>query len=293
MMTLFCRLQIALSTLLAASLAAHLALAEAPQRIVTIGSAVTEIAYALGQQDRLVARDRSSTYPAPAQDLPDIGYERALAPEGVLSVAPGMIIATEGAGPPSAIGVLKEAGVDYVEIPVDYSAEGILKIIRLTGKALGQDAAAGALAARVAADLDAATAAAAAAAAAGGTPKRVLFVLTAQGGRIMAAGQDSGADAIISMAGGVNAAQGFDGYKPMSAEAIATARPDVILMMRNGRDAATADQELLSLPALKRTPAARTGSVVRMNGQLLLGFGPRTAAGIRQLSEALYGGAGG
>ena len=48
MMSLFCRLQIALSTLLAASLAAHLAWAEAPQRIVTIGSAVTEIAYELG-----------------------------------------------------------------------------------------------------------------------------------------------------------------------------------------------------------------------------------------------------
>lgn len=288
-MTLFSRLQIGLSTLLAASLAAHLAWAGAPGRLVTIGSSVTEIVYELGQQDRLVARDRSSTFPEAARALTDIGYERSLAPEGVLSVAPDMIIATQGAGPVATIDVLKEAGVSFVELPVEYSAEGILNKIRLTGSALGQEAAAEALAVKVIADLDAAGAAAAAAA--GGDPKRVLFVLTAMGGRIMAGGQNSAADAIIAMAGGVNAAQGFDGYKPMSAEAIATAKPDVVLMMTNGGDTETTDADLLAIPALALTPAARSGSVVRMNGQLLLGFGPRTAEGVRILSDALYGGA--
>lgn len=291
MMTLFSRIQITLSTLLGASLAAHLAWAEAPQRLVTIGSSVTEIVYELDQQDRLVARDRSSTFPAAAHDVTDIGYERALAPEGVLSVAPDMIIATEGAGPLATIDVLKKAGVSFLEIPVEYTEEGILKKIRLTGGALGQDAAAEALAAKVSADLAAARAAAAEAA--GSEPKRVLFVLTAMGGRIMASGQNTAADAIIGMAGGVNAAQGFEGYKPMSAEAIAAANPDVVLMMNNGRDTETTDEDLLAIPALALTPAARSRSVVRMNGQVLLGFGPRTAEGVRNLSSALYGGAGG
>jgi iron complex transport system substrate-binding protein len=251
---------------------------------------VTEIIYELGQQDLLVARDQSSTYPAAATDLTNIGYERALAPEGVLSVSPDMIIATEGAGPVSTIEVLKEAGVAYVEIPVDYSAEGILKKIRRTGSALDQTEAAEALAARVSADLEAAKASAAAAA--GADPKRVLFILSTQGGRIMAGGAGTGAEGIITMSGAINAAQGFEGYKPMSAEAIATARPDVILMMDNGGHSAS-DADLFAMPALKLTPAARSRSVLRMNGQILLGFGPRTAEGIRMLSQALYGGAGG
>ncbi|MGG2475766.1 hemin ABC transporter substrate-binding protein, partial [Rhizobium sp. BR5] len=45
--------------------------------------------------------------------------------------------------------------------------------------------------------------------------KRVLFVLSTAGGRIMAAGKDTEAAAIIEMAGGINAAQEISGYKPL------------------------------------------------------------------------------
>ena len=75
------------------------------QRIVSVGGSVTEIVYALGQQDRLVARDSTSTYPEAAQKLPDVGYVRRLSPEGLLSVDPDLIIVEDGAGPPEAVAV--------------------------------------------------------------------------------------------------------------------------------------------------------------------------------------------
>ena len=55
-------------------------------KLVTIGGAVTEIVYALGEGDRLVARDSTSMYPEEALKLPDVGYMRALSPEGVKSM---------------------------------------------------------------------------------------------------------------------------------------------------------------------------------------------------------------
>ena len=80
-----------LATALAA-LAAAPALA-APARIVSLGGAVTEIVVALGAQEQLVARDSTSTFPPSVATLPDVGYVRALSPEGVLALGPELILA--------------------------------------------------------------------------------------------------------------------------------------------------------------------------------------------------------
>ncbi|TIQ53378.1 MAG: hemin ABC transporter substrate-binding protein, partial [Mesorhizobium sp.] len=56
-----------------------------PSKIAAIGGSITEIVFALGEEDRLVARDSTSRYPEAALKLPDVGYMRQLSPEGVLS----------------------------------------------------------------------------------------------------------------------------------------------------------------------------------------------------------------
>ena len=73
-----------------AALCALPAFATGEARLLSIGGSVTEIVHALGQGDRLVARDTTSTYPPEVTDLPDVGYARALSPEGVLSVDPSL-----------------------------------------------------------------------------------------------------------------------------------------------------------------------------------------------------------
>ncbi|WP_417723744.1 heme/hemin ABC transporter substrate-binding protein [Salipiger sp.] len=253
--------------------------------VLSLGGAVTEIVYALGEQDRLVARDTTSSFPPEALALPDVGYLRALSPEGVLSVAPALILSEADAGPPEAIEVLRAADVAFVTVPEGFDAAAIAEKIRVVGAALDVPERAEALAASVAADIAATEARAQAV----DTPKRVLFVLSAQGGKLMAGGQDTGADAVIRMAGGVNALSGIEGYKPLTDEAAAAAAPDVVLMMDRGGDHAATAQELFALPALAVTPAARDHALVRIDGLKLLGFGPRTAEAVSDLHRALYG----
>ena len=268
----------------ALTLSARAAEGEA-KRIVAIGGAVTEIVYALGEEDRLVARDQTSTYPPEAAELPDVGYIRALSPEGVLSVNPDMIIALEGYGPPEAVSVLAQAGVPIVEIPDGYDGASILTKIRATAKALGREEAGEALAEKVGAEL-----AEAEKIATGVTDKRkVLFVLSLQGGRILAAGANTHADGIIRMAGGVNVIDGIDGYKPVTDEAVIEAAPEVILMMDRGGDHDAAKTEVLDHPAIAMTPAGKNRAFVRMDGLYILGFGPRTASAARDLGNALHG----
>ena len=256
-----------------------------PKRIIAIGSSITEIVYALGQQDRLVGRDRTSTYPTEVLELPDIGYRRSLSPEGVLSVEPDLILALEGSGPPDAIAVLQEAGVQYVTIKDEFSLDGVIEKIRTVGAVLGVDDSAEELATQTKRQLSQAQTAAHNAA--GSDPKRVLFILSTQDNRITVGGVDTQADSIIRLAGGGNAADSVSGYKLLTPEAMASAAPDVILMMDRQGNHDTEDHALFSLPSVKLTPAGRNKRLIRMQGAFLLGFGPRTASAISDLSAAL------
>ncbi len=254
-------------------------------RLVSIGGSITEIVYALGEEGKLIARDSTGTFPEAAKALPDVGYMRQLSPEGVLSVNPSGILALAGSGPKEAVDVLKKASVTFIEVPETFDHDGILQKIRIVGKALGSDAKADALEASVDADLKEAEKLTANVK----ERKRVLFILSMQGGKILAAGSDNAADGIIKLAGGVNAVEGVSGYKQLSEEAVVTAKPDVILMMNRGGDHSAADNDLFAHPGIASTPAAENKKLVRMDGSYLLGFGPRTAGAIRDLAVALYG----
>ncbi|MCT4553240.1 MAG: ABC transporter substrate-binding protein [Pelagimonas sp.] len=260
--------------------------ADMPPDLLSIGGEVTEIVYALGQGHRLLARDTTSTYPAEANKLPDVGYMRALSPEGVLSVGPSLILTAQGAGPVEAIEVLRAADVQMVEVPHGFDGAAIAEKIRVVGAALDVPVKAEALAREVTAALDSATALADSHT---GPRKRVLFVLNARDGKLTVGGGATAADALITLAGGINAAQGFDGYKPMSEEAALAAAPDVVVMMGRGDHSLPADV-LFAMPALALSPAAQAGALLKVDGLKALRFGPRTAEAVRDLNSALYGG---
>jgi iron complex transport system substrate-binding protein len=256
-------------------------------RLVSVGGDVTEIIYALGEESRLIARDTTSMYPQAAMTLPDVGYMRALSPEGILAMNPTAIIAVEGSGPPEALSVLKGASVPFETVPNTYDRDGILKKIDRVGSLLAVPDKAKALKEKVGADLDAAIADA------GKRPetdrKRILFILSLQGEKIMASGTGTAADGIIKLSGSVNAVGNFPGYKPLTDEAIIEAKPDVILMMNRGDGSSVKDEDLLKQPAIALTPAAEKKAIIRVDGLHMLGFGPRTASAVRELNAAIYG----
>lgn len=267
-------------------LTASLAGAADYRRVVSIGGDVTEIVFALGAGNLLVARDSTSTYPDAARALPDAGYMRALSAEGVLGMHPDAILASAGSGPPEQLAALEKAGLPIARIGDGHDADAIAAKIMTVGTFLGRTAEAETLAARVRADL-------ATAAAAADRPtaerRRVLFILSMNDGKVIAAGRGTSAEAMITLAGGINATPEFNGFKAVSAEALLSARPDVILLMDRGQHAAAVN-DLTTNPMLASTPAVKNGRVIRMDGLYLLGFGPRTARAIADLSASIYGG---
>jgi iron complex transport system substrate-binding protein len=253
-------------------------------RIVAVGGAVTEILYELGLKDRIVAVDTTSLFPAEAlKQKPSVGYMRALSAEGVLGLNPSLVLAIEGAGPKETIAVLEAATVPLVRVPDRYTGEGILEKIRLIADVAGVADQGRCIAGTVKIDLDALN-----------TlrmkitqPRKVMFVLSLQGGKAMVAGRNTAADGIITLAGAVNAIDAYEGYKQIADEAVIAAAPDTVLVMQRQQDPIDA-KTLFAHAAFVPTPAAARQSFVAMDGLYLLGFGPRTAKAARDLAAQLY-----
>lgn len=254
------------------------------ERVVAIGGSVTEILYDLGLADSIVAVDTTSLFPPAAlRDKPNVGYMRALSPEGVLALSPTRILLLDGSGPPDALNLLARSGVSLVHIGDDPSPEGVVSKIREVGAAMHHAAEAEEMAAAVARRFTLLGELAARVR----EPKKVLFMLGFRDGRPLVAGQGTAADGIIRLAGARNAAEGFSGYKPMTDEAILLAAPEVVVSMDQGGHGIDA-QTLFARPAFAGTPAARDQRLVIRDGLFLLGFGPRTPQAAADLLHALY-----
>lgn len=254
-----------------------------PQRIVSAGGDITEIIYQLGAGDRVIAVDSTSTYPAEAAGKEQIGYIRRLAAEGILSLQPDLLIAAHDAGPPPAIEQVKAAGLRVELAPKGDSLAGVQGKIRFVGDVLAMPEAAGTLVEQLETHMLGALEIARS------VPEntRVIFVLNTRDGAPLVAGTGTAADAIIGLSGGVNAVTDFEGYKPMSQEAIISAAPDVLLMMSQTLDRIGGIDVMLARPEFSLTPAGRNRRFIAMDGVLMLTFGPRLPEAVRELATAL------
>jgi iron complex transport system substrate-binding protein len=252
-------------------------------RVVVAGGALAETVHALGLADRLAGVDITSLYPAEIAALPKIGYLRSLGAEGILSLRPDLLLATPEAGPPAVLDQVRAAKVRVEAVAAPNTPEGVAEKIEAVAAALGVPERGRSVAERYRADWDAARAEVARYR----DRPRVLFVLAHTGGSPMVAGRNTAADAMIALAGATNAGAGFEGYKPMTAEAVMAANPEILLITTQGVDELGGLGTLWEQPALRLTPAGRARRAVAMDSLYLLGFGPRLPQAVRELAHGL------
>lgn len=268
------------------------ALAQPGERIVVAGGALAEIVVALGAGDLLAGVDTTSQYPARLlRDLPNVGYMRALAAEGILALRPSLLLASDQAGPPAAISQLEAAGLRIARIRDTMAVADVSDKVRAVAAGIGRVAAGEALAGAIAADIGAVAAALPSdLRLPGSRPPGVLFLFSASGGRLMAAGQRTAADAMIAFAGGRNVMAGYDSYKQFAPEAALAADPDVIVVADQAAVGQGGLAALIAQPQLRALRAVRDGRVTTMDTLYLLGLGPRTAHAGRDLAAILHPG---
>lgn len=253
-------------------------------QIITLGGSVTEIVYALGAGDRVIATDVSSTHPEAATQLPQVGYVRTLSAEPVLAMAPTLILTTNEAGPPEALAQLQESGVTIVMFAAATSPEEAYQLMRNLGLALGKETEAEELIAQVESDL----AEAAMLLEQAESKPSVLFIYARGVDTVMAGGLDTGVDTMLALAGAENAFTEFEGYQPLTAEAAVAAAPDAYLLFTSGLASVGGVEGLLAVPGLGATPAGENQRVYEMDGLLLTSFGPRFGQAVIDLIHLLH-----
>ncbi len=249
-------------------------------RLVIAGGSITEIIYELGLEGQIVGADRTSNYPLAALELPQVGYVRNLSAEGLLGLQPTLILGEDDMGPEAVVSQIQAAGIDIVRIPEAHSINGVLEktacVARLAGAEGGAyrtlrdrlDGAAARLQ-KVARD---------------GAP-RVALLLNLTDGVPTAGGSDTSADGLLQMAGGRNVFTEFDGWKPVSLEAMARSDPEFVVMPLRGVEAAGGIDAVVAHPSLRLTTAGRNRAVIAIDGMAMLGFGPRTLGVAVSLAE--------
>ncbi len=256
-------------------------------RIVVLNGDLAETVFSLGLTRNVVGVDTSATYPPKAvESLPKIGYQRTLSAEGILSLRPTVVVGSPTAGPPTVIEQLKTAGVTVVIIPEYKGINAGARKLRIVGRALGVPNRGERLARQVESQIGIARREVQST-----TRKPRVAFLYLRGSQVqMIGGKESGADAMIAAAGGVDVGvdAGIEGFRPFSAEALVAARPEVLLLLTAGLQSVGGIDGLLRLPGVAQTPAGQNRRVVHYDDLLLLGLGPRTGKALRLLIRGLH-----
>lgn len=236
-------------------------------RIVSAGSTITELLFALGADNNVVAVDLTSRHHLNGRDIPVMGYHRQLSPEGLFALNPTHIIGSKDMGPDSTLSLLSASGVTVETLPTgntltDFNArvDTLSKLTNTidTGESIKTDVTNQILQLKM------------------NTPKQkpiVMFMMLADGRPLTVAGDDTTVNTVIELAGGVNpAALSTTSYKQLSSEAIVEMQPDYILISQRALDQVGGINKVLKQqPLLALTPAAKNGNIIPISGFAILG----------------------
>jgi len=254
-----------------------------PKRIVTLSAAISETVSALGIGKNIVAVDVTSEYPENIKKLPKVSRNRSISVENIVSFRPDLILVPTGDLSKENVLQLKTLGIRVVQINQEYSTQGALKFIRQIAAATSLTDKGEALANTTARKLESVLA----------ETKhnnkfpKVLFIYARGAGTMNVAGKGSSLDAIIKLAGGKNAIQEFNEFKPYTTEALIKSNPDVILMFDFGVSSLGGKDAILQMPGVQYTNAGKNKKIVDMDGPLLINFSTRLPDAIKALNARI------
>ncbi len=251
-------------------------IAGAPERIVSIASAATEILYAIGCGDNVVGVDEYSDYPPEVADKPKVGTGSELNVEAVLGLEPDLVIAWWFSR--EAISTLEEKGLTVVAINPRTVTE-VLDTIRMLGLITGHLDEAENLIADMQARMDEITTMVKEIP----TEERPLVYYELYS-PMKTTGAGTFTNELIFMAGGINIAAGEPvRYPVLSEEYIIERNPDVIIVVSGGASV----EEIKARPGWENIRAVQNDRVYTIDRHLVTSS-PRIVEGLEQFCRWFY-----
>lgn len=254
-----------------------------PEKIVSLAPSNTEILFALGLADKIVAVTDYCDYPPEAKLKPSIGGFSTPNIEAVVAHAPDLILATS-IHEKRVIPQLEQKGLIVLALNPKSLAE-VLSAITLVGKVTGKEKEASNLVAEMQNRIKAVT---------DKTdnlpqeqrPKAFYIVWHDP---LMTAGSGTLQAELIQKAGGTNITQNLTSYADISLEAVIDANPEVMIAgVSHGTGGDLNFQFLQTEPRLRNTAARQNSRVYAIDGNLTSRPGPRIVEGLEILVKFLH-----
>ena len=250
-------------------------LAAPPQRIISLYGGLTEILSALGVSNHIVARTQGDET---IKDIPTVGTHLQPNVEMILALKPDLVV--QG-GVAKGIPAFKRLEAAFVPVAMfaPHNFAGLFSTITRLGTLTGQSQAAAALNRSMQAKLDEVAQRVA------GRPKpRVFFEVREL--NLLAAGQGSLVNDIITRAGGANIVTSPQKLTLYSLEALIQANPDVYIIQKGPMN--RSPDNIYTRPYFQELKAVKAHRVLVVDESLYSRPGPRSAEAVEKLARFLH-----
>lgn len=254
-----------------------------PQRIVSLAPSNTEILFALGLGDRVVAVTDYADYPPEVKQKPSVGSYSTPSIEQLVAFTPDLIFATsvhEGRIIPQ----LEEKGLTVFALD-PHSIEEVLESISLIGEITGKEKEASALVAGMQGRVKAIT---------DKTDNlaqeqrpRVFYLVWHD--PVMAPGSGTFQDDLLRKAGGTNITQDLNDYKDVSLERVLEMNPEVMIAGVGHANIGDLNFQFIKTETrLRDTDARQNNRVYAIDADLTSRPGPRIVEGLERFAEFIH-----
>ncbi|MDQ3277891.1 MAG: ABC transporter substrate-binding protein [Bacteroidota bacterium] len=258
-------------------------------RIASLSKHLTEMMFALGKGQNLVAVDLSSTYPDSARLLPKVGYHRALNPEGIIAVDPDLVIHSNDIGPENVLPQITKAGLQVKAFGGANTIGSAKLLLKELGAFFKEENRADFIIQKMEAGMTKAADRLKSLAITDSLKVMIIHFGLRNNNYFVMSGRNGAGDKMIRLAGCTPATFDGKGARELSAEAVALANPDVIIATDYGYDKMGSMAKFISgVPGVALTNAGKNRRVVRFEEHDLVYFGPRTGENIIKLIHDIH-----
>ena len=251
-----------------------------PLRIVSLAPSITEIIFALGQEQRLKGVTRFSDYPPAAEKLPKVGSYVYLDLERIVALKPDLCIAIKDGNPKAVIDRLESMAIPVYAIN-PWNLVAVMNTIRGIGEVLGVSEKANHLVQNMQSRL-----------------KRVKLLVSKTASRprvffqigispIVSVGTDTFIHELIVLAGGKNLSEGSIPYPRFSREQVLGLSPEVLIITSMARDAIF-EKTKAEWNRWNNMPAVRNGRIFMVDSNLFDRPTPRLIDGLELLVRLIH-----
>lgn len=253
-----------------------------PERIISLAPSNTEILFALGVGDRVVAVTDYCDYPAEALGKEKIGGPYTPNIEEIVALEPDFVLAAD-INPIDVIDALEGLGIKVFGIE-STDLDDLLDDINTVGIITDTEAEAEALTDDMQSKIDVVIAEIGGLAP--GEKPRIFQIIYDD--PIWTSGQDTFINDLIEKAGGVNIFDDLEGYNTVSLEAVITRDPEVIIVTTMGGTASGTWEWVTTESRLEDVSARQNGRVYFAESNWVERAGPRIVLGLEQIAKYIH-----